>query len=221
MILECLVTTQDAAGQTNVAPMGPRFAADFHWLEPAGAAFVLRPYEPSQTLNNLLATGAGVLNFTDDVLLFAQSALKTERRPKPELLPAHQIVGYGLRDAAAWWEFQVQSTRADGPRWEVACQVVQVTQRRNLIAFNRAMHAVIEATILATRLDLLPAADIREQLRRLEPLIEKTAGQQQLAAWQWVLEWLQQRGLRLDDGADLADRSAGRSSSCPAAEGLI
>lgn len=221
MILECLVTTQDGAGQTNVAPMGPRFAADFNWRESTGAAFVLRPFEPSQTLNNLLATGAGVLNFTDDVLLFAQSALKTDTRPKPELLPVHQIAGYGLRDAAEWWEFQVQSTRAYGPRWEVACQVVQVTQRRNLIAFNRAMHAVIEATILATRVELLPAADIREQLRRLEPLIEKTAGQQQLAAWQWVLEWLHQRGLRLEEEANASDNSAGRSSSRPAAEGLI
>lgn len=221
MILECLVTTQDAAGQTNVAPMGPRFEADFNWLTPDGADFVLRPYEPSQTLNNLLATGVGVLNFTDDVLLFAQSALKTDRRPKPELLPAQQIAGYGLREAAAWWEFQVQSTRTDGPRWEVACRVIHVTQRRNLIAFNRAMHAVIEATILATRVELLPAADIREQLRRLEPLIEKTAGQQQLAAWLWVLEWLNQRGLRLEERANAADDSSGRSSGRPATEGSV
>lgn len=201
MILECLVTTQDLAGQTNVAPMGPRFAADFNWLEPAGTDFVLRPYEPSQTLNNLLATGAGVLNFTDDVLLFAHSALKTATRPQPTLLPARQVAGHGLRDAAAWWEFVVQSTQAVGPRWEVACRVVQVTQHRNLIAFNRAMHAVIEATILATRVELLPAADLREQLLRLEPLIEKTAGQQQLAAWHWVLDWLAHRGLTLRDPA--------------------
>jgi len=218
MILECLVTSQDAAGQTNVAPMGPRFAADFDWLEPTGADFVLRPYEPSRTLNNLLATGAGVLNFTDDVLLFAQSALKAATRPQPVLLPAHQVGGHGLRDAAAWWEFEVQSTRADGPRWEVACRVVHVTQRRNLIAFNRAMHAVIEATILATRVELLPAADIREQLLRLEPLIEKTAGRQQLAAWQCVLDWLVQHGLQLRDPSAEGATPPSRSSPNLAAQ---
>src|SRR2546430_9636269 len=48
--------------------------------------------------------------------------------------------------------------------------------RREFLGFNRARHAVLEAAILATRTHLLPAEQIRDELARLQVIVDKTAG---------------------------------------------
>ena len=48
--------------------------------------------------------------------------------------------------------------------------------RREFIGFVRARHAVLEAAILATRTHLLPSDRIREELARLQVIVDKTAG---------------------------------------------
>ncbi len=45
MILEGIVTTQNADGTTNVSPMGPRMDGGFE-------RFVLRPFQTSTTYRN-------------------------------------------------------------------------------------------------------------------------------------------------------------------------
>jgi len=202
MIVECLVTTQDANGELNVAPMGPRFDDSFPWQAPELGTFRLSPFEPSKTLANLQATRAGVLNFTDNVLLIAQMALKTDSFQWPACRPAHQICGQYVSDAARCWEFEVISMNVEGPRWHCECRVVHVLELRPMLAFNRAMHAVIEATILATRIGLLPAEQIKAQISALAPLIEKTAGPEQRAAWNWVGQWIEQH-LPADSESDI------------------
>ena len=59
-ILEGLVVTLDAAGAANVAPMGPR-------VDRAISRLVLRPFQTSQTYQNLKQTGRGVFHVIDDV----------------------------------------------------------------------------------------------------------------------------------------------------------
>ena len=79
MILEGLVTTLDADGRLNVAPMGPRVDAGF-WT------FALRPFRPSRTYANLLRHGEGVLHVTDDVTLYSRPRAPCRpgrRRPDP------------------------------------------------------------------------------------------------------------------------------------------
>ena len=60
MILEGLVTTLDAVGAVNLAPMGPRVAFQ---AGPDGALllddFVLRPFRTARTYQNLITTGEG------------------------------------------------------------------------------------------------------------------------------------------------------------------
>ena len=68
LILEGIVVTLDAAGQPNVAPMGPRVDRDISRL-------VLRPYQTAQTYRNLKATSCGVFHVTDDVELLARAAI--------------------------------------------------------------------------------------------------------------------------------------------------
>jgi hypothetical protein len=193
MILECLVTTQDPSGRLNVAPMGPKFLPTFDWLHPVGQTFWLRPFEPSRTLENLRATGAGVLNFTDDVLALAQAALKDPTSPEPTCRPAVRVAGQCLVTAGRCLEFSVSALDPQAARWQCECRVVHVTEHRTLMTFNRAMHAVIEATILATRIGILDDDLILAQIKQLAPLVEKTAGPQQQAAWEWVTRWIQAR----------------------------
>jgi hypothetical protein len=45
-----------------------------------------------------------------------------------------------------------------------------------LFGLNRAKHAVVEAAILATRLDFLPTADVLAEYRRLAVPVDKTGG---------------------------------------------
>ena len=68
MILEGIVTTVSAAGEINIAPMGPR-------VEPTMERLLLRPFRTSRTYRNLREHPEGVFHITDDVLLLAQAAI--------------------------------------------------------------------------------------------------------------------------------------------------
>ena len=56
-----------------------------------------------------------------------------------------------------------------------------------------AMHAVLEATILATRTHLLPKEQIRDELARLQVIVDKTAGSREREAMAFVTEYVRGR----------------------------
>jgi hypothetical protein len=60
--------------------------------------------------------------------------------------------------------------------------------RREFIGFNRARHAVLEAAIYATRLHLLPRAFIDSEMARLQVIVDKTAGPQEIEAMALLTE---------------------------------
>jgi hypothetical protein len=174
VILEGLVTTIDEDGQTNIAPMGPL-------VDESMARLCLRPYHGTTTYRNLERTREGIFHVTDDVLLIAQTAIG-EADPPPRLLPAEAIAGHILADACRWYAFRVTQIEPERPRGRMQCQVVGSGRIRDFFGFNRAKHAVIEAAILATRVDRLPAEEINEQFDRLSRIVEKTAGEQERRA---------------------------------------
>ena len=57
---------------------------------------------------------------------------------------------------------------------------------RPFFGFNRAKHAVLEAAILATRIGILPDDEIRREMERLAIPVEKTAGQQERRAFEFL-----------------------------------
>jgi hypothetical protein len=167
LVLEGLVSTLDAGGGPHLAPMGPHVpAADF-------TRFLLRPYPTSQTYRNLLAHGEGVLHVTDDVLLLAQAALGPVD-PPPAYEPAAHVRGWVLRDACRWYEFRVRAIDTSQERVRIEAEVVHVGRGRDFFGFNRAKHAVVEAAILATRLHLVPPAEVLADYRKLRVLVDKT-----------------------------------------------
>lgn len=164
MIIESILTTVDAAGTVNFAPMGVEWGED---------EIVVKPFVETTTFQNLSATGAAVVNLTDDVLIFARAAISTAQFPA---FPAAQVAGVVLEAACSWREVRVRAIDATPPRSRIATAVVHRGFRREFVGFNRARNAVIEAAILATRTHLLPAEQIRADFARLQVIVEKTAG---------------------------------------------
>ena len=179
MILEGIVTTVSPEGEVNVAPMGPHLPGlsgdpSFPRRDPL-EQFVLKPFRGSHTYANLTAHGEGVLHVTDDVLLLAQSAIGVPD-PFPALMPASQVRGSVLRDACRYAEFRVVAREEVSERAVLNVEVLRVGRLRDFFGFNRAMYAVVEAAILATRTAFLPLDDIGDEYRRLAVLVEKTGG---------------------------------------------
>lgn len=180
MILEGLVTSLNARGEVNLAPMGPIVDESMAWL-------VLRPFQTSTTFQNLRGHRCGVFHVVDDVLLIAQAAL--HRLPGlPEMQPAEKIDGKVLKECCRWYEFEVTTCDDSAERTRLEATVVHMGRQRELFGFNRARNAVLEATILATRLHLLPETEVRSQLQALASPVEKTGGPREKEAFALVQE---------------------------------
>ena len=175
MIVETVMTTINPDGTVNCAAMGVEWGDD---------ALVIKPYRATRTLRNLERSGAAVVNLTDDILLFCEAALGD---PQPPTRPAEAVAGAVLADACSWREVAVDAIDAGGPRARVATRVVGRGTGREFVGFNRAAGAVLEASILASRVRRLPAAEIRADLARLAVVVDKTAGPRERAAMDLVV----------------------------------
>ena len=173
-IIETVVTTINPDGSVNCGAMG------VEWGE---QRMVIKPYRGTRTLRNLRTTGAGVVNVTDDILLFSQAALGD---PHPPTHPAATVEGAVLDDACSWREVRVEAIDDGAQRARVTTVVVDRGTGREFLGLNRARHAVLEASILASRTRLLAAEDIHAELRRLQVLVDKTAGPREREAMEYV-----------------------------------
>ena len=184
MILEGIVTTRDAAGTVNVAPMGPIVDETMSTLR-------LRPFQTSQTYRNLKTVPCGVFHVVDDVLLLARAAvgLLTET---PRTFAAQIVPGAVLAQACRWYEFQVEEFDDSRDRAEIVARVVHVGRLRDFFGFNRAKHAVLEAAILATRIHLIPREEILAEFARLKTLVDKTAGAEESEAFALLERFVRQ-----------------------------
>jgi hypothetical protein len=181
VIIETIVTSTGPDGTINFAPMGVEWSDD---------ALVLKPFLETTTFRNVSAGRAAVVNLTDDVMLFARAALYD---PQFSSFPAEVVRGVVLEAACSWREVEVVSLDDTPPRSRIETRVVHRGFRREFIGFNRARHAVLEATILATRTHLIPAEQIREELARLQVIVDKTAGPREQEAMALVTEYVRGR----------------------------
>ena len=146
-----------------------------------------------------------MLHVTDDVELIAQAAIGV-LDPTPELLPAAAIDGWILADSCRWYAFRVTSLDDRNERTEIQAEVIDQGRLRDFFGFNRAKHAVLEAAILATRLDFVPPNDVLAEFSRLASPIEKTGGHSERRAFA-----LLQAHVRRHTHADYVDRPPAES----------
>ncbi len=192
-IVEGMLTTQNADGTVNVAPMGPRVDDQFK-------QFLLRPFPGSRTYENLLRTRQATFHVTDDVEMIAQAAVGDLPQP-PTFLESSPAGYHVLANCCRWFQLEAAQVDTSGERAELTCFVLQQGHVRDFFGLNRAKHAVLELAILATRVHLLTPDKIDQAIAEMTPWVEKTGGDAELRAWDFLVETIDER------------RIAGRESS--------
>jgi len=175
-IRETILTTANAAGQVHIAPLGIIADGD-HWI--------IAPFHPSQTIDNLAEVPFAVANYTDDVRIFAGCltgrkswpTVKLEDCPVPRIEPAlaHSVLS-------------VERIVDDPVRPRFICGVTAEQNHGPFLGFNRAKAAVLELAILTSRLNMLPREKIESEIAYLSIAVEKTAGPEEQEAWGWLME---------------------------------
>lgn len=184
MIFETIITTQDLAGVPHIAPFGVRFEG-----AKENVRVIISSYMPSTTLNNIIATKMAVMNMTDDVRVFA--GVLTGRNYwslLPVGLQANKRAGYRLAGCLAHTVLELVELRDDETRPQLVMQPVYSENHQSFQGFNRAQAAVVELSILVSRLHLLPKEKVLAEQAYLQIAIDKTAGARELEAWSWLIE---------------------------------
>ncbi|WP_020168182.1 MULTISPECIES: DUF447 domain-containing protein [Methylotenera] len=180
MIFETIITTINPEAEPHVTPFGVRYE---------GENVVISPYKPSTTLSNILATKHAVMNLTDDVRVFA--AALTNRQAW-QLLPANKVNGFRLKNCLEHVELALIEVRDDAVRPQLVMQRIYTQHHQVFNGFNRAQAAVIELAVLVSRLHMLPTVKIQAEMQYLQIAIDKTAGENELQAWGWLVEKVSQ-----------------------------
>jgi hypothetical protein len=178
VIVETIVTTLDESGRVNCAPMG---------VEWGDETIVLKPFLETATYHNVLATRAAVVNLIDDVRVFARGAISNPAYPT---FPAVRVRGVVLEDCCSWREVEVAAIDGAPPRSRIETIVKHRGVRREFIGFNRARHAILEAAIYATRLHLLSQTFVNEEMARLQVIVDKTAGPDEIEAMALLTDYI-------------------------------
>lgn len=188
MIYETIITTSNTDGSPHIAPFGIR--------EQDGNV-IIAPFRPSTTLDNLLRSGRAVVNATDDVRVFAGAL--TGRRDWP-VRRADNIDGWILHSALSHRELELVGVKEDELRPELTFRIVHEATHAPFRGFNRAQAAVLEASVLVSRLHILPIEKIESEIRYLTISIEKTAGEYERQAWQWLMEEIENHKAAVSGG---------------------
>ena len=176
MIRETIVSTMDGAGRVHLAPLG---------IIAEGDGWIIAPFRPSTTLDNLRIVPFAVANFTDDVRVFA--GCLTGRRQWPTTA-CDEIAVPRFAGALAHAELAVTRITEDEQRPRFHCRVLRNIAHAPFKGFNRAQAAVIEAAILVSRLPILPRDKVEREIAYLEIAVGKTASAGEQEAWAWLME---------------------------------
>lgn len=185
-LLETVVTTTASDGVVNCAAMGVRWGKE---------ELVFWPFSTTRTLRNLRLRGEAVVHLTDDVLLFVQAALGD---PTPPLHAATVIAGAVIEGASEWREVvatEIAPSPASSARWQIRARVVAAGSGTSgqPPGLCRARHAAVEASIVASRRKWLGRERVRDELTRLQELVDKTAGPREHAAMAYVRGYVEQQ----------------------------
>lgn len=174
-IRECIVTTVNRAGKVHIAPLG---------IIAEGDGWVIAPFSPSATLENLSQVPFAVANYTDDMRIFA--GCLTGRKDWP-VLPVEGFAVPRLAASLAHTALAVERIDDDGVRPRHFCRVAAEAAHAPFTGLNRAKAAVLELAILVSRLNMLPAEKLDAEIAYLSIAMEKTAGPAEQEAWGWLM----------------------------------
>jgi hypothetical protein len=156
-ITEAVVTTVSKSGVPNAAPMG---------IVRRDGRYFIRMYTDTVTFRNSVDVGYLVANFTADARIYVISAFNDL---PPEFFQFEEgMVPPRLKEAAGWAYFKCKAD--DVVRLEpVHVKIAKCTQP----VFNRAFAAVIEATIVGTRLRFYKGGEGIRKIHEYESIVKK------------------------------------------------
>lgn len=179
LILETIVTTVSPEGALHLVPFG-LIREDG---APEEQAYVLAPFRPSPTIENLTASPFFAASSPRDIRVIAGAV--TGRRDWPTE-PCAAIPGRRLADSFGHAEFEVVSVDDDAQRPRYRTRIRHLAAHAPFIGYNRAQAAVLEAAVLSTRLHMLEPEKILNEMTYLAIAIAKTAGPREREAWDWI-----------------------------------
>lgn len=199
MIIEGIITTENADGSMHVAPIGPHVDRELR-------SWSVKPFQSSTTFRNFFRTNRAIFHVTDDALLMAASVLGIGNTPNPAVLPSvsqqrwtdriqkHRVSkwsddhGWILENACQAFSLQTIRWDVSAPRAHADCSVVQRWELRPFWGWNRAKHSILELAILVSRRQWLAAHEWQAEWERHRVFIEKTAGDEELEALELLQE---------------------------------
>ncbi len=176
MIHEVIVTTSSKENKVHIAPMGITMNHDH---------VTISPFKPSNTLDNLLSNGCAVINFTDDVRIFAGIVTKF-KKDWPIIALNNNM--HRLESLNYHFEVKVENIVENDKRPNIICKITNKEVHMPFTGFNRAQFSVIEASVLVSRLGLISIDKILNEIQYLKIGIDKTSGPREKEAWKWIEE---------------------------------
>ena len=178
-VRETIVTTKNIDNSIKISPLG--IYIDEEILR-------IKPFKPSISLDNILRNKSGVINYVDDVRVFASCIVKNDL--KIELTKVDKIDCSRIKSAVSHTEFIIDHVKDDNLRPTIICKPVNEEIHRMYYGLNRAKSAVLELCILASRLGIIDDEKIKNEIKYLNIAIEKTAGESEIEAWLWLNEYI-------------------------------
>lgn len=183
-INEIILISENADGSPHIAPFGMR---------ESDGLVLIAPFRPSASLDNLLSGRSATINTTDDVRIFAGAL--TGRRQWPATKQGGDWV---LDSALSYQALKLVKVEEDVQRPHLYFEMTKQENLRSFKGYNRAQAAVVELCVLVSRLNMLSQEKITSEMAYLQIAINKTAGEHELEAWNWLVEAVEnhQAGLR-------------------------
>jgi hypothetical protein len=174
-INEIIAVTVNPDGRANAAPIGIHKQGEHHRVH----------LYQNRTRENITRTKHFTANITHDPLLFVVSALSAPPQSEYAVLQHSGQTHYVLRNAEAWILFRVQREK-DG----VCC--LQPLEGKAFPqmprAVNRGCHAVIEATVHATRYVLFHSEQQLGRIRYYSDIVSRCGSPREMQAMKMLYE---------------------------------
>ncbi len=174
MILETIISTVNEKGVVNFAPFG--ITKDKNYI-------YISPYIPSTTLNNLKNSKCAAVNYINDAGIFVNCLIGNKKFKKKK---CNIINCFYLEHSISHQEIVVKSIKEHEIRPTFKCKIIKTFSHENFQGYNRAQSSIIEACILASRINLLDKDKVIKDLNFLSVAVNKTGGKRELDAWKKI-----------------------------------
>lgn len=191
MIIETILSSCSEDGTVNFAPIGVHLEDDCLQLSEV-KEIGLTLYPGSRTFANLKSTGEGVINLTDDVLSFVDTALFSEVLPA---VPSSTVRPPRMAAAKSVWEFSITYFDDSACPAQLKAKVLYFKEVGGYTGFCRAQGAVLEAAIAATRLQWIPENKILESWPLWQEMVAKTGGVREKRALRKLADYFVKHGI--------------------------